>query len=126
MNGEGKIIQNSNSAKSDKRRHLRLSLHLPVEYSFQEASSHRLAYTGDLCEGGLLMYTTENLQVGQNLRLRFYYDSAAGLDCVQALGEVIRVDKVGKLGKEYRCAVRFSDLPPNFLKKLQKFLESLY
>ena len=120
------LIYQATSAKSKKRRHIRLSLRLPMEYSFPESSRYHLAYTVDLCEGGLLMYTPEKLEIGQNLRVKFYYDSAAGLDCVQALGEVIRVDKVGKLGKEYRCAVRFSDLPSDFLKKLQKFLESLY
>ena len=77
-------------------------------------------------EGGLLMSTPENLHLGQNLSLKFYYDSAAGIDCIQAPGEVIRVDRLVNSGKEYRCAVRFSDLPPDFLKRLRKFLKSLY
>jgi len=80
----------------------------------------------DICEGGLLMSTPENLHLGQNLSLKFYYDSAAGIDCIQAPGEVIRVDRLVNSGKEYRCAVRFSDLPPDFLKRLRKFLKSLY
>jgi c-di-GMP-binding flagellar brake protein YcgR len=120
------IIHQATSAKSEKRRHFRLSLHLPMEYSFRESSRLRLAYTVDICEGGLLMYTPEKLEIGQNLRVKFYYDSAAGMDCIQALGEVIRVDRLGKSGKEYSCAVRFSDLPPDFLEKLRKFLKSLY
>ncbi len=72
------------------------------------------------------MYTPENLDFGQNLSIKFYYDTPAGLDYIQALGEVIRVDRSGISGKEYRCAVRFSDLPADFLKKLRKFLDSLY
>jgi hypothetical protein len=131
MNGNSqisiaKIIQQSASAKSEKRRSFRLSLHLPMEYSFPESSRHRLAYTVDLCEDGLLMHTGEKMEIGQTLRVKFYYDSAVGVDYIQALGEVIRVDRLGKAGKEYRCAVRFSDLSPEFLKKLRKFLKSLY
>ncbi len=72
------------------------------------------------------MYSSQKLEVGQNLNLKFYYDSAAGLDCVQALGEVIRVGRLGKSEKEYRYAVRFVDLSSDILKKLRKFLKSLY
>ena len=80
----------------------------------------------DISEGGLLMNAPEKLDIGQNLSLKFFYDSAAGVDCIQAPGEVIRVDRLGNSGKEYSCAVRFSDLPPDFLEKLRKFLKGLY
>jgi c-di-GMP-binding flagellar brake protein YcgR len=120
------VIHQAASAKSEKRRHIRLSLRLPMEYSFLESSPFRLAYTVDICEGGFLMYTPEKLDIGRNLSLKFYYDSAAGIDSIQALGEVIRVDRSGKSENGYKCAVRFSDLPSDFLKKLRNFLESLY
>jgi len=120
------IIRQAISAESEKRKHLRLSLRLPMEYSFPESSRLRLAYMVDICEGGLLMYTPENLGIGQNLSFKFYYDSAAGLDYIQTPGEVIRVDRPGISGKEYRCAVRFSGLPADFLRKLRKFLTGLY
>ncbi len=120
------IINQATSAKSEKRRHFRLSLHLPMEYSLPESSRFRLAYMADICEGGLLMYTPEKLDVGQNLRVKFYSGAAAGIDCIQAFGEVIRVDNLGKSGKEYRYGVRFSDMQPNFFKKLRKYLKNLY
>jgi hypothetical protein len=63
--------------------------------------------------------------MGQSLRMKFFYDSAMGLDCIQATGEIIRVDKFGKTRKEYRCAVRFSNLSSGILKKRQKVLRSL-
>jgi c-di-GMP-binding flagellar brake protein YcgR len=120
------IINQATSAKSEKRRHFRLSLHLPMEYSFPESSRLRLAYMVDICEGGLMMYSRQKLEIGQNLRVKFYYDSAAELECVQVLGEVIRVDRLGKSGKEFSCAVRFLDLSSENLKKLRKLLKSLY
>jgi len=120
------LIYQATLGKSEKRRHIRLSLRLPIEYSFPESSRHRLAYTVDLCEDGILMYTSEKLEIGQNLRVKFFYDSAAGMDCVQALGEVIRVDRLGKSGKGYRCAVRFVDLSTDILKKLRKIFKELY
>ena len=119
-------MRQATSAKSEKRKHLRLSLRLPTEYSLPESSRLHLAYMVDVCEGGLLMSTPEDLDIGQNLSLKLYYDSAVGIDCIQASGEVIRADRLEKSEKEYRCAIRFFDLPPDFLKKLRKFLESLY
>jgi hypothetical protein len=126
MNRRGKMIRSFNSSKSEKRRYPRLSLHLPLEYSFPEAYGHHLAYMGNICEGGLLMYTPQEMDIGQNLRVKFYYDSAAGTGCIQALGEVIRVEKLGASGRDYRCGVRFSNVPPDYLKKFRKFLKSLY
>ena len=131
MNGNGriniaKIIQQSISAKSENRKSSRISLHLPMEFSFSRSSGHRLAYMIDLCEDGLLLHTAEKLEMGQTLRIQLYYHSAEGLDRLQAIGEVLRVDRLGKNGKEYSCAVRFSDVSSGVLKKLRKFLKSLY
>jgi c-di-GMP-binding flagellar brake protein YcgR len=120
------ILHQATSAKIEKRKNFRLSLHLPLEYYFPESSLLRLAYMVDICEGGLLMHNLEKLEIGQKLRVRFYYDSATGMECIQALGEVIRVDKLRKTREEYRCAVKFFDLSSENLKKLRRFLKSLY
>jgi len=119
------LINHSIAAKSEKRRHHRLSVRLPIEYFLIESSCPRLGYTVDVSEGGLLMHVPEKLRVGQNLKIKFYYASASRIDCIQALGEVIRVDSLGKSGKEYKCAVKFVDLPCGILKQLQNFLKSL-
>jgi c-di-GMP-binding flagellar brake protein YcgR len=120
------IYQPTTAPKSEKRRHFRLSLRLPMEYSFPESSRHRLAYTADICEGGLSMHTPEKLEIGQDLNVKFYYDSVSGLDWVQGFGEVIRADRLGNSGEEYWYAVRFVDLSSDILKKLREFLKSLY
>jgi hypothetical protein len=120
------IIHQATSAKIEKRKDFRISLHLPLEYYFPESSRLRLAYMVDICEGGLLMHNLEKLEIGQNLRVKFYYDSATGMECIQALGKVIRVDRMGKSEKEFRCALEFSDLSSENLKKLRRFLKSLY
>jgi hypothetical protein len=131
MNGNAKlniarVIHRPASAGSEKRKDIRLSLRLPMEYSFPESFHIRLAYMVDICEGGLSMCTPEKLDIGQNLTIKVYYVSAAGVDYIQAPGEVIRVDRLGISGKEYRCAVRFSHLSSDFLKKFREFLNGLY
>ena len=66
------------------------------------------------------------MDVGQTLRVIIYYDSAAEQDPVQTLGKVIKVDKLGRAEKAYRCAVKFVDPSSDLLKKNRKFLMSLY
>jgi len=120
------VMDKGISAKSDKIKYFALSLYLPLEYSFNDSSRLHLAYTANICEDGLLMCTPEELDVGQNLIVKIYYDAAAELDPAQTLGEVVRVDKLEKPGKAYRCAVRFVDPPSDLLKRNRKFLKSLF
>jgi hypothetical protein len=120
------LIKKATSGKPEKRRYRRLSLRLPLEYSFAGSFLLHFANTLDICEGGLLMQSLEKLEVGQNLRVKFYHGSGSGVDSIQALGEVIRVDRLGKSGKEYRYAVKFIDPPPDVMKKLGELLRSLY
>src|SRR4030067_1888797 len=87
------LIKQRTLAKPEKRRHNRIFLCLPMEYSFPESSCPRFAHTVDICEDGLLMYVLGKLEIGQDLRVKVYYDSASGIDCIEALGEVIRVDR---------------------------------
>jgi len=131
MNKNGQITiprstDKGTSAEFHERRHLRLSLYLPLEYSFMESSRFHLAYMANICEDGLLMCTPQEMDIGQTLKVKIYYDSAEGLDYVHTLGEVIRIDKLEKSEKGYRCAVRFVNPHSNLLKGFRKFLMSLY
>jgi c-di-GMP-binding flagellar brake protein YcgR len=121
-----KLIKQATSGKPGKRKHRRLSLRLLMEYFLPGSSHYRLAYTLDICEGGLLVHTPEKLEIGQNLRVKFYHVSGSGVESIQAPGEVVRVDRLEKSENDYRCAVRFVNLPSDVLKDFQKLLKSLY
>jgi c-di-GMP-binding flagellar brake protein YcgR len=112
--------------EAEKRRYHRLSLHLPMEYSLEESPRFRLAHTVDICEGGLSIHVPEKLRIGQNMIIKFYYPSPSGLDYGEALAEIIRVERLDRSGKEYRCALQFLDSSSDLLKKFQGFLKSLY
>jgi c-di-GMP-binding flagellar brake protein YcgR len=120
------LLNQLTRAGSEKRRYHRLSLRLPMEYSLPESSCFHLAYTIDICEGGLLLQVPEKLRVGQHIIIKFYYPSASGLDYGQALAEIIRVERLDRSGREYRCALKFLELSSDLLKRFQKFLKSLY
>ena len=55
------------STDTDRRRHLRFPISIPVEYS--ATKSERRAFTRDLSERGVFLETTEPLPVGREVRL---------------------------------------------------------
>jgi c-di-GMP-binding flagellar brake protein YcgR len=119
------VFMNPSRPKAEKRGHPRVSLHLPTDYSLEGSPDFRTGYTVDIGEGGLLIHVPEELSAGQRLKIRFYYFSSSGMKTVQALAEVSRVNRVEKSVKEYRCALRFIELPAGELKKLDLVLKAL-
>ena len=51
----------------ERRQHPRFSINLPVEYWKIDRSISALSRTGDISEGGLLLYISEQIEVGQEL-----------------------------------------------------------
>ncbi len=45
--------------------------------------------TGDLSEGGLLLYIYESMEIGQELRITIFIDSGAELKPVEAMGRAV-------------------------------------
>ena len=120
------LINHHNLPKSEKRKHPRLSLHLPTEYYLDGSSRVHVGHTVDICEGGLLINIREKLEVNQDLKVTVYHPSTSEGNSIQALAEVVRVDKLDKPKREYRCAFKFIDLSPGDGKRLRIFLKSLY
>jgi len=71
------------------------------------------------------MHAPEELPAGARLKIRFYYHTSSGMETVQALAEVSRVSRFEKSPKEYRCALRFVDLPAGELKKIREVIKAL-
>ena len=109
----------------EKRRHPRFDVDLPVEYwkirNFKSCPS-RCTNVG---EGGLLILLSEQLEIGQNLRLNLFVDAGPDLNAIEAVVEVVWKDiHVGKDG-EYRTGVKFLDISPEDMDALKSFLDSL-
>ena len=104
----------------ERRRHPRFDVDLPIEYweirHFKSCPS-RCTNVG---EGGLLILLSEQLEIGQNLRLNLFFDAGPNLNSIEAVVEVVWKDiHVGKDG-EYRTGVRFLDISAKDMERLQK------
>jgi len=109
----------------ERRRHPRFVVDLPVEYwqinNFKSCPSRAT----NVCEGGLLLLLSEQLEIGQNLRLNLFVDAGTDLISIEAVVKVVWKDMhVGK-DAEYRTGVKFVDIAAENMDKLKGFLGSL-
>ena len=109
----------------ERRKHPRFSLDLPVEYWQIDNSKGHPSRTGNIGEGGILLYLPEEIEIGKNLRLRLFIDSGLDFISIEALVEVVwKGLPFGDKG-EHRIGVKFIDISEKDMANLKNFLTSL-
>ena len=107
----------------ENRRYPRFDIHLPIEY-YQIKSS--ITHTGNISEGGLLIYFPEETDVSQYLRLKLFFSLRSELNTIKVLAEVVWTDNhLSKDREYYPYGVKFVDISPEDDTKLKNFLRSL-
>ena len=114
----------------ERRKYPRFSIDLPIEYYRAESSIPASGQTGDISEGGLLVYLSERVEVGEHLKVRCFFASISELmNTIETLAEVVWVIlenlEANGLPGNYRCGLRFIDVNPMDMEKLKVFLKSL-
>jgi hypothetical protein len=105
------------------RRHPRFNIHLPIEY-YQIRSS--ITHTGNISEGGMLIYFPEETDVSRYLRLKLFFSLGSQLNTIKVLAEVVWKDNHLRKDREYYpYGVKFIDISPEDGTKLRNFLRSL-
>ena len=85
---EGKMEPSSEFLNSERRRHRRFSVALPIEYWQMDKSRSRPGQTINISEGGLLLQLSEPLEIGQVLGLTLFITSGPDLDAIEAVAQV--------------------------------------
>ena len=106
------------------RRYPRFEIHLPIEcLQFKSSITH----TGNISEGGLLIYLPGEADVGQYLMLKLFFSLGSELNTIRMQAEVVWKDNL--LSKEqeyYPHGVRFVDISSEDGIMLSNCLRSLY
>jgi len=68
----------------ERREHPRWAIDLPVEYGPIGTFKSRPGRTGDLSEGGLLLYLPEEMEVGQDLWVKLFMGTERELKSIEA------------------------------------------
>lgn len=112
-------------ANFESRKHPRFSVNLPLEYYQTESPLSNKGRAINASEGGLSIYSTEQLEVGQQPKLKIFFSSDAEMDSMEASVVVVWIDT--PLGEEeyYRSGVKFVNLAPEDMERLRSFLRDL-
>jgi len=112
-------------ANIEKRNRPRFSAELPIQYWQIKSRKSNPGQTVDVSEGGLLLYLSEPLEVGQNFRLALFLGAEHDLNFIEVPVQVVWKDiHSGKEG-HYQVGVKFIDISPEEMDKLKNFLDIL-
>jgi hypothetical protein len=76
-------------------------------------------------QGGLLLYFSEPLQIGQYIMLKLFLSSDSTLSAIETITEVAWTEIHLDEGGAYRTGGRFVDTSPEDVSKMENFLLSL-
>ncbi len=96
-------------ANLKKRQYRRFSIDLPVQYWQTEISESKPCRAIDISKGGLQLYVSEKIEVGQNLKLRIFIDPSPESKPLETDIQVVWTGIDVKAGG-YRMGARFVDV----------------
>jgi c-di-GMP-binding flagellar brake protein YcgR len=110
----------------ERRRYPRFNVDLPIEYYEIDSSISHTGHAFNASDGGCLLYLTEQVDIGQRLKVKLFFTSGSDLNTIETLAEVAWIDiHLGEVWGDYRCGVKFIDISPEDLNKLKNLLRSL-
>jgi hypothetical protein len=106
----------------ERRGQPRFMVELPVEYRRAGASRLRPGYTINFSEDGFMFSVSEQMEAGEDLEMKIYFTSSAGLVTIAAVVKVIWADTDDKEEGYYRFGVRYVDISTADKETLNAFL----
>jgi len=99
---------------------------LPLEYDRTDAPRVESGRVQNASEGGLLIYFSERMEIGQHLHIKLYFTSGSELNVTECLVEIVWVDlNMGEGWGDCRAGARFVDISLEDLAKVRRFLRNL-
>jgi len=110
----------------ERRRYRRFTMRLPIEYYRAESSINQTGQALDASEGGLQIFFPEQMEIGQNLKLKLFFSSDSELNTIEMIVEVVWMNTQLDEGEaHYRSGVRIVNISPEDMTKLKNFLSNL-
>jgi len=110
----------------ERRRHPRISIELPFDYSFFEKGEDHRGILADASEGGLLVYLLEKIDVGSLLRIEILFSRGTELVTIEAIVKVVWSDLAARESwAEYRYGLQFLSFFQGDIGKLKMLLKEV-
>ena len=101
-------------------------MRLPIEYYRADSPINQTGQALDASEGGLQILLPEQMEIGQNLKLKLFFSSDSKLNTVEILVEVVWMNtQLDEDETHYRSGVRIVNISPEDMTKLKIFLSNL-
>ncbi len=123
-NEKDSLISRSKAFNPEIRKHRRISLQLPTEYSCKDSSITRFGHTNNICEGGAVIYIRERFEVGKDLQVRIFFNMDSDCFFIDARTVVVWRKNLEHGEKEYAYGLKFIKTSDEDLKYLKIFLKS--
>ena len=109
----------------ERRKYPRYDVDLPVRYKI-DVSTKRNGRVMNLSEGGMLIHSLHQMEIGQRLRSRFVFIIGSEIDAIEAEAEVVWKDIYSnRAWGDHRCGLRFLGISAKDKDRLKDFLTSL-
>lgn len=110
----------------ERRRHPRISIEFPFDYSlFEKGEDHR-GILADASEGGLLVYLLEKIDVGSLLKIEILFSRGTELITIVAISKVVWSDLASRESwAEYRYGLQFLSFFQGDIDKLKMLLKEV-
>jgi len=121
-NGEREPKSSHRARNLEKRRHPRVSIDLPIEYTRRDlVVRHDRTINGS--ESGLFALFSEPMEVGQYLRIKLFFPSRSVFNVIEMVTQVVWMDvRPRKDRGDYRTGLRYVNMSMDDLTNLKKFL----
>lgn len=108
--------------KEEKRQYRRFKVDLPIKYS-SCGTFFKDGKVANVSQGGLLLYLSEPMEIGQNLIVKMFSSIGSELNIIEPFAQVVWKDIIsGEDRKDYRTGVKFAYIIPEDLQKLKNYL----
>jgi c-di-GMP-binding flagellar brake protein YcgR len=125
-NREEKTNPHYGIANIERRKYRRFPIRLPVEYYRADSPIRQTGQTLDTSEGGLQILFPEQMDIGQNLKLKLFFSAGSELNAIEMLAQVVWTNsQLGEGESHYRSGVKFTDISQEDMTKLKNFAVSL-
>ena len=105
------------------RKYPRYSLELPIEYWETELPQNQRGRTVNISEGGLMLFVSEGIEIGKNLKVKIFFGSSLTFGFIEAQVEVVWKDMHWMSEEDYRIGVKFVDISSEERGKLEDLLK---
>jgi len=110
----------------ERRKHPRIRIELPMDYSLVDSEETHGGIVADISEGGLLVYLPEALNLGTLLRIQILFVRGKELNPITAIAKIVWSDLAEKaISDENRYGLQFQSFIEGDLQKLKAMLKEV-